>query len=115
MPRSAPIGRFSAASSVPTGLVASPWISKQVIPNQLLANRFIANQLLVNRSIARPPVPHRPVLNPLNASQLMDGPPKPDRSPQPGFGPGQLLTKGLGAWPGRAASWQGGPARGAQP
>ena len=99
MPRSAPIGRFSAASSVPTGLVASPWISKQVIPNQLLANRFIANQLLAspllaNPSIARPPVPNRPVLNPLNASQLMDGPPKPDRSPQPGFGPGQLQAIG---------------------
>ena len=96
-----------------------------MIPNQLLANRFIANRfianqllaspLLANPSIACPPVPNRPVLNPLNASQLMDGPPKPDRSPQPGFGPGQLLTKGLGAGPGRAAGWQGGQARGAQP
>ena len=82
---------------------------QRVIPNQLLANRFIANRfianqllaspLLANPSIARPPVPNRPVLNPLNASQLMDGPPKPDRSPQPGFGPVQLLTKGLGAQP----------------
>jgi hypothetical protein len=82
---------------------------QRVIPNQLLANRFIANRfianqllaspLLANPSIARPTVPNRPVLNPLNASQLMDGPPKPDRSPQPGFGPGQLLTKGLGAQP----------------
>jgi len=104
MPRSAPIGRFSAASAVPSALVASPWISKRVIANQLIANRLIANrlianqlianQLIANPSIARPPVPNRPVLNPLNASQLMDGPPKPDRSPQPGFGPGQLLTIG---------------------
>jgi hypothetical protein len=99
MPRSAPIGRFSAASAVPSALVASPWISKRVIANQLIANRLIANQLIANQllanlSIARPPVPNRPVLNPLNASQLMDGPPKPDRSPQPGFGPGQLLTIG---------------------
>jgi hypothetical protein len=53
--------------------------------------------LLANPSIARPPVPNRPVLNPLNASQLMDGPPKPDRSPLPGFGPGRLQTIGLGA------------------
>jgi hypothetical protein len=60
-------------------------------------------------------VPNRPVPNPLKASQFMDAPPRPDRLPQTGFGPGRLQAVGRAAGSRRAAGWLAGQGRGGQP
>jgi len=120
MPRSAPLGRFSPAISVPRALVAGKLISKRLITAPLIAAQVAGAQVIashepLNQSIARRPVPNRQGPNPLQTSQLMDAPPKPGRSPKPGFRPRRPQAVGLEAGPRQAWGWLAGQARGEQP
>ena len=120
MPRSAPLGRFSPAISVSRALVAGQLISKRLIAAPLIAAQVAGAQVIashgpLNQSIARRPVPNRQGPNPLQTSQLMDAPPKPGRSPKPGFRPRRPQAVGLEAGPRQAWGWLAGQARGEQP
>jgi len=125
MPRSAPLGHVSSASSVPSALLAgqltaNALISPQLISPQLISNQWVAPQLIAppwlpTQSIARRPVLISQVPNPLKPSQLMDGPPNRDRSPNPGFTSGRGQAPGLEVGSRRAAGWLTAQFRGSQP
>ena len=120
MPRSAPLGHVSSASSVPSALLAGQLTANALISPQLISSQWVALQLIArpwlpHQSIARRPVPNRQVPNPLKTSQLMDGPPNRDRSPKSGFTPGRGQALGLEVGSRRAAGWLTAQSRGSQP